>query len=115
MRLAIVGSRTAGPDLAQLLRAEVDRLGAPITLIVSGGARGADTLARELARERGIPLAEHLPDYHRHGRGAPLLRNKLIVDDADVVLALWDGASRGTMHTVRYAQEQGKRVVVVRF
>lgn len=112
MRLAIVGSRTAGDEHMPLLAAEVAKLGRP-ELIVSGGARGADTLARRYAEEHGIELLEFLPDWDRLGKSAGFARNVRIAEAADVVLALWDGASRGTQHTLRCARERGKRVVVV--
>ena len=69
MKLAIVGSRGITKiDVAPYIPCGV-------TEIVSGGARGVDTLAREYAAARGIPLVEFLPQYERYGRAAPLKRN----------------------------------------
>ena len=100
MRVAIVGSRSLTiSNLGNFLPENT-------TEIISGGARGIDTCAREYALSNGIPLREFLPDYERYGRRAPLVRNFSIVDHADYVLAFWDGKSRGTVHTLRYCIEK---------
>ena len=102
MKLAIVGSR--GIRAVNL----EDYLPADVTEIVSGGARGVDSLAAAYARAHGIKLTEFLPDYDRYGRGAPLRRNDEIVAYADAGIALWDGKSRGTYYTINKFREMGK-------
>lgn len=67
-----------------------------VTEIVSGGARGVDTCARENALSHGLKLTEFLPEYDKYGRSAPLKRNITIIENADLVLAFWDGVSHGT-------------------
>ena len=57
---------------------------------------------------------EFLPDYERYGRGAPLQRNTLIVQNANWVLAFVTASSRGTWDTIRKAEAAGKRVIIVR-
>ena len=101
MRLAIIGSRTCPPvDIASYLPFVPDT-------IVSGGARGADTYAKEYALKNNIAIIEFLPDYRKYGRKAPLMRNLQIVDNCDYLLALWNGVSRGTKFTIDYARKQG--------
>lgn len=101
MRLAIIGSRSCPPiDIASYLPFVPD-------IIVSGGAKGADTYAKEYALERDIPIVEFLPDYGKYGRKAPLIRNIQIVDNSDFVLAFWNGTSRGTKFTIDYAEKRG--------
>lgn len=101
MRLAIIGSRTCPPvDIASYLPFVPDT-------IVSGGAKGADTYAKEYALKNDIPIIEFLPDYRKYGRKAPLMRNLQIVDNCDYLLALWNGVSRGTKFTIDYARKQG--------
>ena len=94
MRVAVIGSRG--------LRVESlgEYLPEGTTEIVSGGARGVDTSAREYALGRGLKLTEYLPEYTRYGRGAPLRRNITIIEGADLVLAFWDGKSRGTKYVI---------------
>lgn len=89
MKLAIIGSRTCPPvDIEAYLKYIPDT-------IVSGGAKGADTYAGEFAKKKGLKLIEYFPNYEKYGKGAPLERNKLIVDECYCVLAFWDGTSRG--------------------
>lgn len=101
MRVAVIGSRTLTvPNLGDYLPENVSE-------IVSGGARGVDQCARAYALSHGIRLTEYLPDYARHGRRAPLMRNDLIVARAELVLAFWDGRSRGTVYTIRRCRAMG--------
>ncbi len=104
MKIAIIGSRTLSVNnLGDFIPEECSE-------IVSGGARGIDSSAAAYARANGLRLTEFLPDYDRYGRGAPLVRNRLIVEYADAVYAFWDGKSRGTKFTIDYARELGKPV-----
>ena len=94
MKVAVIGSRgLAVPDLGKYLPTETSE-------IVSGGARGVDTSAREYANAHGIKLTEFLPEYDKYGKGAPLKRNITIIEHADLVLAFWDGESRGTRYVI---------------
>ena len=107
MRLAIIGSRDCPPiDIEGQLKYIPDT-------IVSGGARGADTYAREFAQKHNLNLIEFLPEYDKYGRSAPLIRNKLIVENCDCLIAFWDGKSRGTKFTLDYAKQLGKPVKIV--
>ena len=78
--------------------------------IVSGGAKGADSLARKYAEEKNIPITEILPDWNQYGKSAGFKRNKLIIDESDAIIAFWDGKSKGTAHSIRLAKEAGKNV-----
>lgn len=109
MKLAIVGSRTCPPISIETYLKYI-----PDT-IVSGGAKGADTYAREFAIKHNLNLIEFFPDYEKYGRNAPLIRNKLIVEECDCLLAFWDGKSRGTKYTLDYAQKQGKPIKIVNY
>ena len=81
--------------------------------MTSGGAKGADTYAREFAKKKGLKLIEYFPNYDKYGKGAPLERNKLIVDECDCVLAFWDGQLHGTKFTLDYAKEKNKPIKIV--
>lgn len=101
MKIAIIGSRNLGViGLENFIPKNV-------TEIVSGGARGVDTCAREYAQIHGIRLTEFLPDYNRYGRIAPLKRNLEIIAYAELVLAFWDGKSRGTKYVIDNCKKQG--------
>ena len=73
----------------------------------------ADTYAKEFATAHNLKLIEFLPEYDKYGKSAPLVRNRLIVDNCDAVLAFWDGKSRGTKYTLDYANQMGKPVKIV--
>lgn len=77
-----------------------------------GGARGADVLVDEWLREGSEPITVHRPDYERHGRRAPHVRNDEMLDVADVVLAIWDGESKGTASVIGKAASRGIPVYV---
>ena len=107
MKLLIAGSRSITSfDLSPHIPADVD-------LIITGGAKGVDTLAEVYAREQGIPTVTVKPAYERYGRAAPILRDEEMVDMADAVLVIWDGVSRGSKHTADYARKRGKTLTVV--
>ncbi len=107
MKTAIIGSRgITGIDVGMYLPEGTDE-------IVSGGAKGVDTLARDYAVQHGIKLTEFLPDYSRYKRGAPLKRNEQIIEYADVILAFWDGQSKGTKFVIDKAEKSGKEVRVI--
>ena len=97
MRVAISGSRSVTDAFYGKLCEKVP-VGA--SEIISGGAKGADALARRYAEENRLPLTTIRPDYGTYGRAAPLKRNEQIVLRADYVLALWDGRSRGTAYVI---------------
>ena len=109
MKLAVVGSRTLNHESYRVTVYKlIDAHGQDLTEIVSGGAKGIDTFAADYARERGMLLTEFLPDWEQFGRSAGYRRNVQIVTYADQVLALWDGTSRGTQHSVNLAREYNR-------
>lgn len=115
MRLAIVGSRVF-EDYDLLCRwADFMVHGAKTIEIVSGGARGADSLARRYAGEHDVDYKEFPADWRRLGRRAGMIRNRQIVLRSDRVLAFWDGHSVGTRHTINLTAAMAKPVVVVTF
>ena len=106
MKVAVIGSRTVTVNNIG------DYLPPDTTELVSGGARGVDTCARRYAEANGIPIKEFLPEYDLYGRAAPIKRNYLIIDYADLVLAFWDGTSRGTKMVIETCRKIGKEVTV---
>ena len=108
MKVAVIGSRSiVVSDLGAYLPPECGE-------IVSGGATGVDRSAAEYAKAHGIALTEFLPLYEKFGHAAPIVRNKQIVECADIVLAFWDGCSKGTLSVIRYCEKIGKPYRVIR-
>ena len=108
MKVAVIGSRGLQVDHLE------DYLPEGVTEIVSGGARGVDTCTRNYALRHGLKLTEFLPEYGRFGRGAPLLRNITIIENADRILAFWDGKSKGTKFVIDCCEKRNIPVVVHR-
>lgn len=106
MKVAVIGSR--GLKIENLEK----YLPKDTTEIISGGAKGIDACARNYAKSHGIKLTEILPEYEKFGRAAPLKRNDQIIERADVILAFWDGKSRGTRYVIETCQKRGKAVQI---
>ena len=107
MKLAIIGSRKCPAiDIASHIEFKPD-------MIISGGAIGVDTYAKEYALKNGINYEEYLPDYSRYGRRAPILRDMEIVRYCDYLLAFWNGESKGTKFTINYARKMGKPMKII--
>jgi predicted Rossmann fold nucleotide-binding protein DprA/Smf involved in DNA uptake len=113
MKLAIVGSRNFSDYkvlsdfiLSKFNLSEVDA-------IVSGGAKGADSLAEKFAHEHNLLLIVKEADWAKYGRAAGPIRNQLIVDEAAAVVAFPTPSSKGTLSTMNLATKKGKRLEVM--
>ena len=112
MKIAIIGSRNPGNinfalELEKRINIQDD------DAIISGGAKGIDSLAAQYARQYGIELIEFHPNYAKNGRGATFIRNREIVDNADMVVAFWNGTSKGTKYTIDYANKKGVTTLII--
>ncbi len=106
MKTAIIGSRgLTVSDLDKYLPDGTNE-------IVSGGAKGIDSCAKEYALSHGLPITEFLPEYEKYGRSAPLKRNLEIIKYADIVLAFWDGRSKGTKYVIDNCKKTGVEVKI---
>jgi len=111
LKLAVVGSRTFNDILtAHEIISSFDP-----SIIISGGAKGADSFAQNYAELNAIKCIIHLPDWNKYGKRAGFLRNELIVRDCNHLLAFWDGTSRGTKHSIDLATDAGIPVDVIYF
>ncbi len=111
MKVAIVGSRSVDEKYYQLLCSKVPK---GTSTVISGGAQGADELAKIYAEENQLDYIEIRPEYSKYGRAATIRRNEQIVDIADYVLVLWDGKSRGTSFVMKYCIETNTALKVLR-
>mgnify|MGYP003533449592 CR=1 FL=1 len=81
--------------------------------IVSGKARGADSLGEQYANEKGYPINSHPANWDEYGKSAGYIRNKEMAEYADALVAFWDGKSRGTKHMIDLAENKGLLVRVI--
>lgn len=110
MKLAVIGNKEFN-DFSKLEKA-LKKYG-PIETIVSGGAVGTDSLAAKYAQKKQIKLLVFPPNYQKYGAAAKHLRDRLIVDNADRILAFWNGNCEGTSYTLNYATKQGKPIEII--
>lgn len=111
MIIAVIGSRNFSDY--KLLETTLASL-PEITQIVSGGANGADSLAEIYAKQHQIPLVLFKPDWKKFGKGAGIVRNRQIIEAAEMVVAFWDGASKGTASSLALAEKKGIEIVTVK-
>lgn len=84
-------------------------------VIISGGARGADRLGESYATSLGLKLNRFLPDWDRYGPSAGYRRNAVMADNADALIAFWDGKSKGTGHMIDLAKQKGLAVRIINY
>jgi predicted Rossmann fold nucleotide-binding protein DprA/Smf involved in DNA uptake len=113
MVIAIIGSRNFD-DYAFMKRkaSEVIKGLDNVTGVVSGGAKGADSYSERLATDFGLTHKHFKADWAKYGRAAGPIRNKLIVDTADIIIAFPIGESKGTRNAIDQAVKAGKKVFV---
>ena len=111
MRYAVIGSRsiTDVDYICHVLDTFND-----ITLIVSGGAKGVDTIGANYCKYiLGIEPLVFYPEYDKYPpKIAPMIRNQTIIDNCDAVISFWDGKSTGTLDAMKKARKLGKPVFV---
>lgn len=126
LRIIIAGSREFN-DYKFLSNSMRDILGGrnfpecEAVRIVSGTARGADQLGERFAKEKGLRLTRMSADWDTYGKRAGYIRNKQMAefsiedDNQGVLVAFWDGISKGTKHMIDLANKNGLEVNVVKF
>ncbi len=111
MKTAVIGSRSIIISKEELQK----YIPKNTTEIVSGGAKGVDTTAKEFAIANNLKMQEFLPDYKKYKKAAPLKRNLQIIEYADCVIALWNGKSKGTQFVINKCHELNKPITIYIF
>lgn len=83
--------------------------------IVSGTAKGADSLGEKYAEENNYKLSKFPAKWDLYGKSAGYKRNEEMAIYGDCLIAFWDGESKGTKHMIDLAKKYGLRVRVVKF
>lgn len=99
-----------------VLCATLDRLLAGReNVVINGGAKGAETLGERYAEQRGFAVKQFLADWETYGRGAKVIRNTRMVEEADCAVFFWDGKSKAVAELIEKAEARDIPVEVVRF
>lgn len=111
MRTIIAGSRSI-KDYETVLEI-VSESGFVISQVVSGGAKGVDTIGVQIAEDFSIPFVIFSADWDRYGRyQAGRIRNKQMAENADALIAVWNGVSSGTANMIDISRKLGLRVYI---
>jgi len=116
-RIIIAGTRTFNDY--QLLEKTLDDIirqeNIINPIIISGTANGADKLGEQYALNRGYQVMQFKPKWDEHGKSAGFIRNKEMADNADLLVAFWDGKSKGTAMMIDIMKKQNKHGVIVEY
>jgi hypothetical protein len=117
MNILICGSRNVKiniEDIDEVFKVLTNTVnGFSVNQIISGGARGPDSVAIAWAKYHYEPYKVYPANWTTYGKSAGIIRNKKMVDECDVCIAFWDGKSRGTEFTLDYAKKLDKKTYVV--
>lgn len=105
MRVIIAGGRNCNDYTAVLAAISASEFA--VETVISGGARGVDALGERYARQNKKPIVRFCADWAKHGRAAGPLRNRVMAENADALVAVWDGVSAGTKHMIETARKMG--------
>lgn len=77
-------------------------------IIISGAARGADSIGADWANKHSVPLETYPANWNRYGKSAGYIRNAEMGENADALIAFWDGKSKGTAHMIKTMKRNNK-------
>lgn len=84
-------------------------------VIISGKARGADSLGERYANENAFNIMEFPADWDKYGKKAGYMRNTEMAENADALIAFWDGKSKGTKHMIDIATNKNLPIRIIRY
>jgi predicted Rossmann fold nucleotide-binding protein DprA/Smf involved in DNA uptake len=107
MKIIVAGSRHIKKYalVENVIKDAISR-GLVFTELVSGGARGVDTMGETWALKNGVPIKRFPADWEKYGISAGPIRNRLMGDYADALIAIWDGKTAGTKNMIDYAKKK---------
>jgi hypothetical protein len=113
MKVLVCGGRNFDDAEAVNKALDIFHAGEPITLIIQGGATGADELAQKWADSHGIWCHVFRPDWATHGSAAGPIRNQRMIDKGQPDLVMAFPGGRGTADMVRRAKAADIHVIEV--
>lgn len=116
LKVIVAGSRTFNhPRLLDKVLNQYRLFQFNFSELIHGGARGADTLAMLWAEEKEIPVRCFPADWDKYGKKAGYIRNKQMAEYGEVLIAFWDGESKGTRMMIELAKKQGVSTIIVKY
>lgn len=113
MRIIVAGSRNATEAQVNDALARCPWIGFA-SAIVSGTARGADEFGERWAAQHQLRVHQFPADWGTHGKRAGPIRNRQMAQNAEGLVAVWDGRSRGTRTMIEFARQNGLRILIFR-
>lgn len=121
MRIIIAGGRDF--DDYELMEREIlsiiDGTDYSTIEIVSGGARGADSLGEQFAKQYNLNIKVFPAKWNTYGKMAGYMRNaemaRYASQESGILIAFWDGVSRGTKHMIETADKYDIKTYIVRY
>jgi hypothetical protein len=110
MKTIIAGSRDG--ITKQDVENAVKMCGWTITSVVSGTARGVDRMGEDIAKRMRVPIHRYPANWTAYGKAAGHIRNAVMADNAEALVAVWDGDSDGTRGMINAAKKRGLKVFV---
>lgn len=81
--------------------------------IISGGARGVDTCSKHYAIYNKVKYREFKADWKTHGKSAGPIRNEEMAKEGDMLIAFWDGRSKGTKDMIDRAFKNKLKIYII--
>lgn len=81
-------------------------------IILSGHCSGADEMAERFAKECGLALEIFPAEWKKYGKAAGPKRNKEMVEKSDIIIAFWDGKSKGTKNLIDLAKKKDIQIKI---
>ena len=115
MRVIIAGGRDF--DDFDLLSKKCDSIlrNQDNVVVISGNAKGADELGEKYARSKNYNILIFKADWEKLGKSAGPIRNRRMAEEADALIAFWDGKSKGTKHMIDTANNLKLKVRVIKY
>lgn len=110
MKVIVAGGR----DITNfnLVEEAISVSGFEVSEVVSGKAKGVDTLGEVWALKHNVPVGAFPADWNAHGRSAGPIRNRQMAEYADALIAIWDGESKGTANMIQQARKNKLNVFI---
>jgi len=115
-KIGVIGSRGYNnyEEFKEKLLFLISNIREEIVFVSGGCPSGGDALISRFCKEGNYQIIEHLPDWDKHGKAAGFIRNKLIIEDSDMLAAWWDGKSKGTKSSIDLARKKNIPIKIIK-